>query len=461
MKLWQVIVLTMSLALYGCGNNSSGGQFEALDPAISVSLHDVAAPEGAAGEAAELRMRITLTAAMAGDLEFNYSTRDLSAQAGVDYIAQSGDVSIPAGALSADIVFNLIGDDVEEATEQFEVSVTGTSDVPIHRATAKASIANDDTACDQPANNVPNRWLDDDRRVLNYAHRGGVIDFPENTLYAYKEVAKAGADVMEMDVYETSDGELVILHDLDVDRTTNGTGLVGEKTLAELRELDAAYWFVQDQGTPHDAAESAYSFRGIASGRVPPPHGYTAADFRIPTLEEALQALPDYLINVELKPDLDGVGNYETAVAQLLQRYGRIDDVIVASFVDAAANNFKAVAPCFPTSVPLDQATALILASQGAAPMPTAPEHVALQVPPDTSQVSQVPDGFFLQVVTEDFLQDARNANLAVHVWTVNECEEMIELIDLGVDAIMTDRPLLLEQVLAQDPASRSCADIP
>ena len=90
-------------------------------------------------------------------------------------------------------------------------------------------------------------------------------------------------------------------------------------------------------------------------------HRVTAPeDFRIPTLEEALARFPHNLINMELKPDLDGAGNYEQQMANLLRRYGRFTDLIAASFVDEAANNFKAVAPCVYTSVPLDQGTVLV-----------------------------------------------------------------------------------------------------
>jgi glycerophosphoryl diester phosphodiesterase len=80
-------------------------------------------------------------------------------------------------------------------------------------------------------------------------------------------------------------------------------------------------------------------------------------------------------------------------------------------------------------------------------------------VPLDTSQIGQLPDDFFLEVVTEDFVADAHAVNLAVQVWTINSCEEMLRMIDLGVDAIMTDRPLLLEELLNTPPAERRCEE--
>ena len=84
-------------------------------------------------------------------------------------------------------------------------------------------------------------------------------------------------------------------------------------------------------------------------------------------------------------------------------------------------------------------------------------EHVAFQVPPDTSQIGQIPDDFILEVVTEDFVTDAHNANLAVQVWTINSCEEMLRMMALGVDAIMTDRPVLLQELLDTPADQRSC----
>tara|TARA_B110000503_G_scaffold27555_2_gene44042 strand:+ start:36548 stop:37024 length:477 start_codon:yes stop_codon:yes gene_type:complete len=77
--------------------------------------------------------------------------------------------------------------------------------------------------------------------------------------------------------------------------------------------------------------------------------------------------------------------------------------------------------------------------------MPEVPEHIAFQVPPDTSQIGpQIPDDFFLEVVTPDFIGYSHAVNLAVQVWTINSCEDMLRMIDLGVDGTMPDKPLLL-----------------
>src|SRR5687767_9195309 len=87
-----------------------------------------------------------------------------------------------------------------------------------------------------------NPWLE--RRVLNIAHQGGEIEAPSNTLFALKTAKEKGADVLEIDVHATADRELVVLHDDTVDRTTNGTGRVDGMTLEQIKQLDAAHWFV-------------------------------------------------------------------------------------------------------------------------------------------------------------------------------------------------------------------------
>jgi len=85
-------------------------------------------------------------------------------------------------------------------------------------------------------------WLD--KRFLHIAHQGGESEAPSNTIYAFRRAVRLGADVLEFDVHSTKDGILVANHDATVDRTTNGTGLISEKTYRELRALDAAYNFV-------------------------------------------------------------------------------------------------------------------------------------------------------------------------------------------------------------------------
>src|SRR5215213_7530896 len=111
-----------------------------------------------------------------------------------------------------------------------------------------------------------NPWLA--KRVLNIAHQGGEDEFPSNTLYAFKQAKRAGADMLELDIGVTRNGKVVVSHDTTLDRTTNGHGTIASHTLKQIRKLDGAYWFAKgDDAYRHDRARSAYRLRGIATGK--------------------------------------------------------------------------------------------------------------------------------------------------------------------------------------------------
>jgi len=132
----------------------------------------------------------------------------------------------------------------------------------------------------QPAESRP-FFSDYPASVLVMAHRGGKGLWPENTLYAFREAARAGVDVLEMDIHSTKDGVLVVIHDATVERTTDGSGEVQSYTLEELRKLDAGYRWTNDDGKTFP-----YRSKGI----------------QIPTLEEVLSTFPDIRLNIEIKP---------------------------------------------------------------------------------------------------------------------------------------------------------------
>jgi glycerophosphoryl diester phosphodiesterase len=286
-----------------------------------------------------------------------------------------------------------------------------------------------------------NPWLE--RRPLNIAHQGGEIEAPSDTLYAFKTAAQKGADVIETDVHLTADGRVVVLHDDTVDRTTNGSGSVEQMTLEQIKRLDAAYWFVDGEGTVHDPSRPAadFTWRGVATGERPPPAGFEPNDFKIPTLDEVLEAFPGTYLNIELKPTVAMTGRLEHAVAELLRAHGRSDDAIVVSFNDQSVELFKGLAPEVHTAPGTAQVAAFWASSQGPAPGTPNPQHVALQVPERFEAAT---------VVSPDFVADAHTNDLAVHVWTVNDEADMRRLLAWGVDGIVTDRPTLLEQVLAE-----------
>ena len=286
-----------------------------------------------------------------------------------------------------------------------------------------------------------NPWLE--RRVLNIAHQGGEIEAPSNTLYALKTAKAKGSEVLEIDVHATADRELVVLHDDTVDRTTNGKGRVDAMTLEEIQKLDAAHWFVEGCGTCHGKPAADYGLRGYATGERKlngRMKQYSPSDFTIPTLREVLQTFPDDFINIEIKSTAPQTAPYEKELAELLAEFGRTDDTLVVSFLDQAIEAFKAYAPDVHTATATGETAAFWASAQGPLPGAPNPRYQALQVPIQLNGVT---------VVTPEFVAKAHANGLAVHVWTINDRAEMESLLDMGVDGIMTDRPTLLEAVLA------------
>ena len=282
-----------------------------------------------------------------------------------------------------------------------------------------------------------NPWLE--RRVLNYAHQGGAREGPSSTLLAMRQALDAGAMALELDIHATADRDLVVCHDATVDRTTDGTGSIAELTLDEVQSLDNAYWWVPDSVVDHYAEPTDYPLRGRAPADP---------ELRIPALCEVLEAFPDVYLNVDIKQTAPTVVPYESLVADMFREYGREDDVIVASFSDTATDAFSALAPDISTAAGLGAMASFYFAVQeGSVPPPM--RHHALQVPPYHEGTT---------VVDAAFVEAAHASGLAVHVWTIDEAEEMERLIDLGVDGVMTDRPSVLAGVLRSTGAGLSAS---
>lgn len=283
---------------------------------------------------------------------------------------------------------------------------------------------------------ISNPWLE--RRILNWAHQGGAREAPSSTLFAMKAAVAAGADAIELDVHQTADGVLVVCHDPTVDRTTDGSGAIADLTYDELRRLDNAYWWVPGSVVDHDNPDpSAYVHRGKA-----PDDG----DFAIATLDEVLETFPDVFLNFDIKATAPAVASYEQPLAAALLHHERVGDTIVASFQDIATDRFRTFAPDIHTSLGTN-ATAELYRASRAGEEPAATPAVALQVPRTFGEIV---------VVDEDFVAAAHGAGLAVHVWTIDDPDEMALLVDLGVDGIMTDCPSVLERVLEAEGARYS-----
>jgi len=268
-----------------------------------------------------------------------------------------------------------------------------------------------------------NPWLG--RRVLTYAHQCGAWEAPSSTLFALQRALELGVSGIELDVHATADRHLVVCHDATVDRTTDGHGPLHALTLAEVRALDNAYWFVPGGDETPGLGADAYPYRGRAPGD---------AAFGVATLAEVLEVLEDHpgvALNLDIKQTAPAVEPYEELLAAALAAHRYPERVIVASFLDVATTAFAAVAPDIATSAGTLAVAAFWRALHQGGELP-ALDHVALQVPARQGD---------LVVVDDRFVAAAHDAGLAVHVWTVNDEHDMEDLLDLGVDGLISDLP--------------------
>ncbi len=264
------------------------------------------------------------------------------------------------------------------------------------------------------------------RRTLNIAHRGDRSRAPENTLAAAALAFDAGADMWELDVQLSADGEPVVFHDDTLERTTDldrhpefagRPARVDAFTLAELKQLSAGAWFLQTD-----------PFGRIQSGQIPAEALSQYPEQRIPTLEEALRFTSDraWRVNVEIK-DLSGQpghGRVVETVTGLIGGLGMADRVLLSSFHHPYLVQAKNRIPRL--------ATAALVEEAGFAPFKVLGECGAEAWHPAA------------WLVNDDETRALRAAGYLVNVWTVNAQPDMDRFLALGVDGLFTDDPLLL-----------------
>lgn len=239
-------------------------------------------------------------------------------------------------------------------------------------------------------------------RPIVLAHTGGENEFPGSTMFAFGESVRAGVDMLDLNVVLTADDQLVVQHDLTVDRLTEATGAVADSTAAQLALLDDAYWFTADGGG-HDEPEADYIYRGVRTGSKPPPAGYTADDFAIPTLAELIRRHPGLTLNIELKDTGERGARAAAVLATVLHELGRADAAVVTSFDDATVDAFRAAAPDVETSPGLSATAAWVLSGT---PLPAGMR--ILQLPPEFNG---------LAVITPQSVAAAHRAGYLVWVW--------------------------------------------
>ena len=234
------------------------------------------------------------------------------------------------------------------------------------------------------------------RHFTGLAHRGGSLEHFENSPSAFRHAAALGYDVIETDIQVSRDGTIYIFHDDDLDRTTTGHGRFHDKTDAELDALTLK------NGEP------------------------------IPTLDTMLAAVPDVILNIDVKAD-SGI----RPMADYLNTHDCHDRICLASFSTKRLNAVRRLLnkPCHASG---GQADVLRL-YLGAFGLPTGrPDIIAAQVPTTA---------YGLDLVTPRFIKHCHKLDIAVHVWTIDDDAEMQRLISMGVDGIVTDRPTVLKDV--------------
>lgn len=236
------------------------------------------------------------------------------------------------------------------------------------------------------------------------AHRGFSAEAPENTLAAIRLAIDASADMVEVDVTVSADGHLVVIHDDTLQRTTDGRGQVAEHTLAELRDLDAGSWFA-----PRYLGEP------------------------IPTLGEVLDLVRDrVLLNIEIKPEAVEHAAPRLVAALVLDR-GMVDQIVVSSFAPAALEDLRDAAPRIRTASLYNREL-----------------HSGLDPHEVVREVGATAFNIDHRDLTEDTLRSCREHGLPVSVYTVNDRDRMNQLVAIGVDAIFTDRPDVLVELLEE-----------
>ncbi|HEY5904146.1 MAG TPA: glycerophosphodiester phosphodiesterase [Anaerolineales bacterium] len=256
------------------------------------------------------------------------------------------------------------------------------------------------------------------KRPLVIAHQGGGDLWPGDTMYAFEHAVALGADVLEMDAHITQDGQIVLMHDERVDRTTDGTGLIEDLTLDQLLKLDAAYDFSPDNG-------QTFPFRGQG--------------ILVPTLDELFKKFPQMRYIVEIKLTRNPI---DKPLCELIRSRGMQDRVLVASFHDEAMAAFRESCPEVATSASRQEVASFVLLGKVFLSGLLSPRFNALQVPYEPSESYNIP------VMTERFVREAHVKNLSVEPWTVNEPDLMRLYIGWGVDGIITDRPDLMLKIL-------------
>ncbi len=234
------------------------------------------------------------------------------------------------------------------------------------------------------------------RTPMVFAHRGFSYIAPENTIPAFKKAFELGADGVELDVQLSADGEVMVIHDTNLERTTNGIGKVSEHTLASLKELDAGSWFSNEY-----------------------------KDVSIPALGEVFSLIPGkMLINVELKSDPDQVMELPAKVTSIIRKLGNQEQVLISSFNIEMIKEIQLLLPEVKIGL-LAQPSILGFKTRN---------QIAKTLPHDALHP-------YYRDVSSRMIKHYNKIERRIHTYTVNKEEQMRKLFKMGVHGIFTDHP--------------------
>lgn len=251
-------------------------------------------------------------------------------------------------------------------------------------------------------------------RPLVYAHRGGAALRPENTIEAFDNGLALGADGLEFDVHLLRDGTVVVHHDDTLERTTNARGSLTACSAADLRGVDAGYWFQAEPG--HD-----FPFRGRG--------------VCVPLLRDVLARYRGVQIIIELKQNLPELAR---RVVEEIRAAGAVDTVALGSFGWRVLNAARKYEPRLATGACREETRWALYRSWIGWPLKQ-PAYREFQVPERSNGTT---------IVSPRFVRHAHRAGIPIKVWTVNDEADIRRLVGWGVDGIISDRPDLAVRVV-------------
>ena len=284
------------------------------------------------------------------------------------------------------------------------------------------------------------------------AHRGGGDNNPENTMLAFREAVRTiGVDIIESDLYLTKDGYLVYNHDSYIDETCNVNGDISKDEVLELCKDKANRHYIKDMTLAElEEYNFGYYFENEEGERIyKDAENVEELGLQIATVDklfaEFYESHPDLLFIVEIKNEGElGYRACEILYNTLSQYPEYMKNIVVGTFHDEIETELKEKYPSLLRGAPTGTAAKFILTQFLRVNIFDNSDFACLQIPMGYDL------GIELDLAKKTIIKRAHRRNIAVQFWTINDPDEMRELIELGCDCIMTDNPKLLKQVLEE-----------